>query len=222
MKKFAFLALAVGAAFSNTASARPIFCSSGFQPLSYFASIGSYNAQSDSGGCMSQDKIWGGFSFTNAGANSQGRISTETINGVDIYKLQIVFDPIPSIASPGSYAYTITNDPLGTNHFFDQIILGVDINTVAVNAVYQGIDSNGHVYNITNPGGAGGSFSRNTSGNDDSYISVAQYWTASGQGQLNSLTHTYIQSTIPEPDSLVLFGIGFVGFAVSRRRSSKA
>jgi uncharacterized membrane protein len=133
---------------------------------------------------------------------------------------------VTGIAIPDPTIPTITGEPAGTSFVFSQI-LGINDSGIAVGYYGDSTGSqHGFFYN-TNTGKYTFLDDPNAAFNADG-VEITQITGITNSGEIsgfysdaNGVQHGFIASAVPEPASMVMFGLGLTGVLVYARRRSK-
>ena len=228
MKKFALSLLALGAFWSSgSAFAAPVSCVNGQTTIAALEALGTYNPITDTGGCLQQDKIWSGFSFTGSAfpIDSNPALSYNVFATFDLHNFNINFPTgfinTGNAAITSTFAYKLEIDPQSSQYLTNKIYLatlGFDLNFGSV-GITDTIVTPSNSYSLTANG------QNQFLGGSTKSLIATNVLTINPDSRLNSVTNAYQQTTLPlpEPGSLSLMGIGLAATAAfSKRRKAKS
>ncbi len=230
MKIFVLSLLALGAFWSSgSALAAPSMCVNGPTTIAKLVALGTYNPDTDMGGCYQQDKIWSGFSFTGFGfpIDSSPTLSYNNFGTFDLHNFNLNFTTgfINTTTAPitSTFSYKLQIDPFSPDYasnkiYLAKLVFDLDYGSASV------------ADTITT---SSGSYLLTTNGQEQFLGSTVKSLTATNvltidpNSRLNSVTNAYQQTilplNIPEPGSLPLMGIGLAAsLAFSNRRKAKS
>ncbi|MDT8383750.1 MAG: PEP-CTERM sorting domain-containing protein [Gammaproteobacteria bacterium] len=149
-------------------------------------------------------------------------LSEDDVGGEDIYKVSLNFveSPISGFGpSQSSFWNYVANVVLPSDENFLHVSMDSDVpaDTSIVNVTKEITLSDGTVVTLQSMAGAPDGPSP-LSGQS---ISMNETFVAGEDGILNSTTNTFVLAAIPEPGSILLFGIGLMGMVFGQRKMAR-
>jgi hypothetical protein len=229
MKKLALSLFALSALWANgSAFAAPVSCETVPNTIDDFKALGDYDSTNDINGCLQDDKVWSGFRFSGYGlpVGSTPSLSLIPSPSLDLHSFTISF-PAGFINPTGNditstISYNIEIYPYSSTYNDHSISL----------AKLQYVIENGTIdvskSLVTDVGGnyllTGNNETQNLIG-QIKYVQVIDTLTLKSGATLKGVTNDFSQTaftTVPEPGSLSLMGIGLAAsLAFSKRRKAK-